>query len=334
MWIYAPAALLFLVLCWRVLRERRKFGNAVLLGLTALCALAAWLYSLVRSDAVAGTAVAVSLLAVGAAGLPLLTCLLLVNGLRLVRKEGRSPTNLFSLMAAVCVVAVVALVVAAAVVRTPALFGAGATALALTCYVSFLFLCFVTYSFLYARLQVRRRADYVVVLGSGLIGGSTVPPLLAGRLDRAREVHAQLARRGPAPVLIASGGQGPDEKLPESHAMADYLIGRGFPEDLILREDKSTSTEENLRFSKALMRQEKPGFRCVIVTSNYHAFRAALTARRLGIRGQVVGSRTARYFWPNAVIREFAAVLVAYRRVNIAMCLLFVAGGVAVWALS
>ncbi|APY89784.1 YdcF family protein [Streptomyces alfalfae] len=332
MLVYAPAALLFLLFCWRMLRESRRFGNAVILGLAAVCGLIAWMSRLLRSGSTTGTVIACALLALGALGILVLTCLLFLNGLRMVRKEGRSPTNLLSLMAALAIVGVIALVVTASLVRSPVLLGAGAAALGLSGYLSFLFLCFVCYAFLYGRLRVRRKAGFVVVLGSGLIGGDTVPPLLASRLDRARSVHAMLSRRGGPPVLITSGGQGPDEKLPESHAMADYLTARGFPAELIEREDRSTTTEENLRFSKAIMERADPGYRCVVVTNNYHAFRAALTARRTGVRGQVVGSPTAAYFWPNATIREFAAVLVAYKRINTAVCLLFVLAGVLVWA--
>ncbi|MEV0126243.1 YdcF family protein [Streptomyces sp. NPDC050703] len=315
-----------------MLRESRRFGNAVILGLAAVCGLIAWMSRLLRSGSTTGTVIACALLALGALGILVLTCLLFLNGLRMVRKEGRSPTNLLSLTAALAIVGVIALVVTASLVRSPVLLGAGTAALGLSGYLSFLFLCFVCYAFLYGRLRVRRKAGFVVVLGSGLIGGDTVPPLLASRLDRARSVHAMLSRRGGAPVLITSGGQGPDEKLPESHAMADYLTARGFPAELIEREDRSTTTEENLRFSKAIMERADPAYRCVVVTNNYHAFRAALTARRTGVRGQVVGSPTAAYFWPNATIREFAAVLVAYKRTNTAACLLFVLAGVLVWA--
>ncbi|WP_306338632.1 YdcF family protein [Streptomyces sp. KL118A] len=332
MLLYAPAALLFLVFCWRMVRERRRFGNAVFLGLAALCGLAAWMYQLVSSGSTTGLVVASTLLALGAVGILILVGLLFLNGLQMVRKEGRSPSNLLSLMGALCIVAVVALAITAAVLRTPVLIGLGTAALGLACYLSFLFLSFVVYAFLYGRMRIRRKADYVVVLGSGLLGGSTVPPLLASRLERAREVHAQLSKGGSAPLLIASGGQGPDEDVPESHAMADYLVERGFPAELIEREDRSTTTDENLRFSKAIMEKTGPGYRCVVVTNNYHAFRAALMARRAGVKGQVVGSTTAAYFWPNATIREFVAVLVAYKRTNIAMCLLFVLVGVLAWA--
>ncbi|MFD8616092.1 ElyC/SanA/YdcF family protein [Streptomyces sp. NPDC059513] len=331
MLVYAPAALLLLVFCVSVLHDRRKFSNAVVLGLAVLCALAAWLYRLIRSESTSGAVAAWALLTLGVVAVLLLTYFLFVNGVRMLRKEGRSPSNLLSLGAALAIVGVVALLAAAVSVRSPALIAVAAATGGLALYFSFLFLCFVCYAFLYGRLRVRRKADFVVVLGSGLIGGSTVPPLLASRLRRGRAVHARLARRGGSPILITSGGQGPDEKLPESHAMADHLVAEGFPAHLIRREDRSTNTEENLRFSKAIMEEAKPDYRCVVVTNNYHAFRAALTARRMEIRGQVVGSPTAAYFWPNATLREFAAVLVDYRRINVVLCSLIVLGGVLVW---
>ncbi|MCQ1577609.1 YdcF family protein [Streptomyces parvus] len=331
---FAPAALLFLVFCVSVLRERRKFSNAVVLGLAVLCALGALLYHLVSSESPSVPYVVGALVALGAVALLVLVCFLFLNGVRMLRKEGRSPSNLLSLLAAVAILGVVALLITTAVLRTPVLIGVATAAGGLAVYFSFLFLCFVCYAFLYGRLRVRRKADFVVVLGSGLIGGSTVPPLLASRLKRGQAVHARLAKRGASPVLITSGGQGPDEKLPESHAMADHLVARGFPAELIEREDRSTNTEENLRFSKAIMEKAKPDYRCVVVTNNYHAFRAALTARRIGIRGQVVGSPTAAYFWPNATLREFTAILVDYRRSNAAMCVIIVLGGVAAWYAS
>ncbi|MEU6628201.1 YdcF family protein [Streptomyces parvus] len=331
---FAPAALLFLVFCVSVLLERRKFSNAVVLGLAVLCALGALLYHLVSSESPSVPYVVGALVALGAVALLVLVCFLFLNGVRMLRKEGRSPSNLLSLLAAVAILGVVALLVTAAVLRTPVLIGVATAAGGLAVYFSFLFLCFVCYAFLYGRLRVRRKADFVVVLGSGLIGGSTVPPLLASRLKRGQAVHARLTKRGASPVLITSGGQGPDEKLPESHAMADHLVARGFPAELIEREDRSTNTEENLRFSKAIMEKAKPDYRCVVVTNNYHAFRAALTARRVGIRGQVVGSPTAAYFWPNATLREFTAILVDYRQSNAAMCVIIVLGGVAAWYAS
>jgi uncharacterized SAM-binding protein YcdF (DUF218 family) len=129
--------------------------------------------------------------------------------------------------------------------------------------------------------------------------------------------------------MITSGGQGPRERLPEARAMADYLIQRGIPRDRIECEERSRNTEQNLRFSKTIMQEWTPGYRCVVVTSNFHVFRAAITARRTGVNGQVVGSPTAAYFWPSATIREFAAVFLSHKVVNLGICLLLVLFGLA-----
>ena len=54
----------------------------------------------------------------------------------------------------------------------------------------------------------RRGADYIVVLGAGVIG-TRVTPLLAARIDRGIE----LLHCNPNAALIMSGGQGPGEDL-------------------------------------------------------------------------------------------------------------------------
>ncbi|MEV1025673.1 YdcF family protein [Streptomyces sp. NPDC050264] len=331
---YAPSLVCLLVCCFGVVRDRRRVSNAVFLGLALVFAAAALFLRLASRKPQLGHDMAVALLVLAALGIVTLAWFLLANGITMVRKEGRSPGNLLSLGAGIVLVALVALLITALVLHTHTLVVVAGTAVALAGYVGFLFLCFLLYATLYERLRIRRAADYVVVLGSGLVGGSTVPPLLASRLDRARKEHATLSRRGKRPVLLTSGGQGPDEELPESHAMADYLVARGFPADLIEREDRSTTTEENLTFSKALMQKARPDYRCVIVTNNYHVFRAAVTARRTGVRGHVVGAPTAAYFWPSAVMREFVAILLTYRRTNAAIFLLLLLGGLFIWWLG
>ncbi|MFE6888346.1 YdcF family protein [Streptomyces sp. NPDC057694] len=331
---FVPSLVCLFLFCAGVVRDRRRVSNAVLLGLSVVFAGIALFLKLASEREELGRSLALALLMLAVLGVITLAWFLIVNGITMVRKEGRSPANLLSLGAGLALVALLALLGTALALHTHTLLVAAATAVALSGYVAFLFLCFIVYGGLYARLRIRRRADFVVVLGSGLIGGTTVPPLLASRLDRARKEHARLSRKGRRPVLVASGGQGPDEKLPESHAMADYLVAEGFPADLIEREDRSTTTDENLTFSKALMEKANPDYRCVIVTNNYHVFRAAVTARRTGVRGQVVGAPTASYFWPSAMIREFVALLVSYRRTNAALFLLVLLSGLFIWWLG
>ncbi|WP_327673448.1 YdcF family protein [Kitasatospora sp. NBC_00458] len=317
---YAPAAFFFALCGIGVLRDRRQFSNAVLLGLAMSFLALALLAELRKAPTLVAGLVAVAIILIPATGTLALIGFLISNGLTMVRKEGWRPANLLSLLAGLGILSVIGLLVAALATHSVRLGIVAGTAVLVVGYISFLFVCFVGYAFLYGRHRPRRDVDFVVVLGSGLIGGERVPPLLASRLDRGREVYEQQAARGNPPVLITSGGQGPDEKLPESHAMADYLVERGFPAEHLVREDRSRTTEENLLLSKVIMEQAGPDYRCVIVTNNFHAFRAALTARKTGVNGQVFGSRTAAYYWPSATIREFAAVFLAHKLVNFGIC--------------
>ncbi|MFR1802561.1 MAG: YdcF family protein [Faecalispora jeddahensis] len=91
----------------------------------------------------------------------------------------------------------------------------------------------------------RKRVDYIVVLGSGLIDGK-VPPLLAGRVDAALRYAARQKRKtGREPCLIMSGGQGADEPRPEAEAMREYAMEKGYPAELVLAETQSKNTKEN-----------------------------------------------------------------------------------------
>jgi uncharacterized SAM-binding protein YcdF (DUF218 family) len=72
----------------------------------------------------------------------------------------------------------------------------------------------------------------------------------------------------------------------------------------------------------------RPTYRCLIVTNNFHAFRAALTARKAKVNGQVIGSPTAAYYWPTATIREFVAILFTHKYLNGGICLLIAVGAI------
>ena len=322
MFAFKAAAVVLVLFALAVLRDRRSFANAVLLGLTlALLALgtAEWL---ARSHDPAGRLVLLAVFLLVAAGPFIVAGYLVLNGVTMVAREGTRLTSLLPLLAGGGILAVIALELATPLAGSDELALSATIVMLLSGYVSFQCVSFVLYGFLYGRLGVPRHAGFVVVLGSGLLDGWRVSPLLASRLNRGRVIYQGLAAGGHDPVLIVSGGKGSDEQVSEAEAMAGYLTERGVPADRIQLEDQSESTEENLAYSKAMMDQLRPEARCVIVTSNYHVFRAAMIARRAGVRGQVTGARTAGYYWPGATLREFAAVLLSHRAVNLAICVL------------
>lgn len=322
------SALAFLVFVVGVAREPRSFGNAVLLGLAlALGALGVAERLADAPERPAHLLLWALLLAV-ALGPLLVGCFLVANGVTMIRREPLRPMTLLSLLMGLSVFLVIGLDIAAERAGDLKLSLFATVANLVFGYVSFLLVSYVLYAFGYGLLARTGGADFVVVLGAGLRPDGGVPPLLASRLDRGRQVWAELDRRAGEfkPLLIVSGGKGDDERVPEASAMAAYLTARGFPADRLLLEDRSRSTEENLLFSKAIMEEIRPGARVTVVTSDFHAFRAALLARRLGIQGQVTGARVAGYYRPSAVLREFAAVFLRYRVINLGICAVLVAG--------
>ncbi len=179
---------------------------------------------------------------------------------------------------------------------------------------------FMANVFLYQFFPRRYKANYLIVLGAGLINGDKVSRLLGNRIDAAIKFANKQVKKGrPMPKIVFSGGQGPDEKLSEARAMADYAIEKGWDPDLVILEDKSRNTLQNMQFSKALIQedygQENPYIK--FFSNNYHIFRAGLYAKAAGLAANGVGAPTKFYFLPNALIREFVAVFLMHKKRHI-----------------
>jgi uncharacterized SAM-binding protein YcdF (DUF218 family) len=287
----------------------QPFRRSVLLALSVVSLGSAVMCRLAVPHGPLWTSAATALAVVAVCGVLVLAALLVGDGLLLIRSQGVAPPQLAALTAGAGLAALSALTVLAFCCPSGHLLAVACIVLdAPAAYLALLFVLFLGHVVLSGRLRPRRVADYVVVLGAGLVDGE-VPPLLAGRLERGLAVYQALLARGCRPTLITSGGRGPDEERSEAEAMAAYLAARGVPDDRILREDRSRNTEENLANSARIMRRADPGYRCTVITSDFHAFRTALLMRRLGVRGTAAGAWTAPSYWLAAALREFVAVL-------------------------
>ncbi len=165
-----------------------------------------------------------------------------------------------------------------------------------------------------ARYEPEPDKDFIIILGCGIRKDGMPSPLLRGRIDRALAfAEKQKAVTGKEPIFVTSGGQGPDECVSESAAMKGYLLEKGIPAERIIEEDRSTSTFENMKFSKEKIQAVDPAGKVAFATTNYHVFRSGLYARRVKMRAVGMGARTRWYFWPNAAVREFVGLLTAHR---------------------
>lgn len=168
--------------------------------------------------------------------------------------------------------------------------------------------------------------DFIIVLGAGLLNGNEVSPLLASRIDRAIDFYQkQVTTSGNHPLIICSGGQGGDEKIPEGVAMRDYVIQKGINPDDVIAEDKSVNTIQNFSFSKKIVdRYDLDPNNGIFVSNNYHIYRATAYAKNAGMNISGIGSKTSGFFLPNAIIREFIAILMKHKIANLLIILLFI----------
>ena len=148
--------------------------------------------------------------------------------------------------------------------------------------------------------------DVVIVLGAGLRSDYTVSPHLFWRLLEAIEYY----QVNPDAMIIVCGGLGAGRTVTEAEAMALHLIENGIPEESIILEDRSTTTEENLAFAKEILDGYFPdGFRAVLISNDFHIFRAVRLAELAGMYVNHRGGFTPRFTIPVNYLRESAAVV-------------------------
>ena len=243
---------------------------------------------------------------------------LIYNGIVMIRKEGKHLSQLLSLGLGIVILLGEAAFVATVFGfylsdRVPteadfyhsAYYITGAIISVSVIYGSVAFLIFMIYTLFLQLIPRKKDFDYVIIHGAGLLDGKRVSKLLADRLDKAIEVY----RKDPTPPkLIPSGGQGEDESLSEAEAMRAYLIEKGIPESDIILESQSTTTLENLQYSKQILDRMEGRKYTALVTSNYHVYRALRYCRKIHLTCTGIGSHVAFYYWPSALIREFIAI--------------------------
>ena len=255
---------------------------------------------------------------------------LLFNGFILLKKEGFSKANLLSPIMGIVILFFFVLMWIRAGLVTNEFFFTNHWINILVMFIiytyiifGFAFLGFMMYSCVYLWLPKKQHYDFIIIHGAGLLNGEKVTPLLKRRIDKAVQAFHQ--SKNPYIRLIASGGQGSDEKISEAQAMYNYLVEQtDVPKEAILLEEKSTTTYENLLFSKELGEQFVENPRFLFVTNDYHVFRTSTYARQIGMQGDGLGCSTASYYIPSAFIREYVAMCVKMKKLFIGFELLYV----------
>ena len=315
--LYIITGIVIVAFIFSMLRDNRSMWNPALLIIGVFFSY----LSLVQLFYTSGDEnVYMITLAAGFLGVPFLVFLsgifLIYNGFVLLKREGKSKVNYLSLGMGILIIAFYIMIFVRAYGTDNYIFYQNPWLNIFFIFViysyvifGFAFAGFFLYSLLYNFIPKRKNYDFIIIHGAGLLNGERVTPLLKRRIDKA--VEAFKKSRNSNIKLIASGGQGADEKISEARAIFNYLMEEtDVPGKAVLLEDQSKTTYQNLLFSKKLGESLVENPRFLFVTNDYHVFRTSTYAKKIGIRGDGLGCSTASYYLPSAFIREYVALCV------------------------
>lgn len=304
LFVCSPAILFGVLFLVSFIREPRQFRNAIWLLLFLLSSSTLFLLRFGQEWMV----MPILLLIVITPAVVIL--FLIINAGVVIHHEGLSFATLLPGLFAFALISYILLYPLLAIFHAPSwLITFGSLIVVEGFWFFFTFTALLLYSWLYRILPRKRVYDFIIVHGAGLLGDKPTP-LLKGRLDKALKLWNKQHQYG---KLIVSGGKGSDEIVSEAEAMNNYYIHEcQVPQESVLLENRSTTTMENLKFSKELIASlgftGPKSYRAALVTSDYHVFRASEYAHQIGLTADGVGSHTKGYYWPTAFIREFVAI--------------------------
>ncbi|MGN1098462.1 MAG: vancomycin high temperature exclusion protein [Clostridia bacterium] len=128
--------------------------------------------------------------------------------------------------------------------------------------------------------------DCIVVLGAGLWNENTPSPILNDRLVQGIELY----RLGVAPKILMSGDHGRRE-YDEVNLMKSFAVERGVPSEDIFMDHAGFSTYESMYRCRDIFQAKK----IIIVTQEYHLYRALYIANALGLEAYGVASDPREY---------------------------------------
>ena len=156
----------------------------------------------------------------------------------------------------------------------------------------------------YANYKADDGAQTVIVLGCKVYG--TKPSrYLKNRCKKA----AEYLEENPDAVAVLSGGQGYDEDISEAQCMENVLTKLGIDKSRLIKEEKSTSTSENIAFSKAVIEKKGLSKSVLVVTNEFHEYRAKLICDKNGLDFHSSCSHSSFYTFLTYHTREMAALL-------------------------
>lgn len=150
--------------------------------------------------------------------------------------------------------------------------------------------------------------DCIVVLGCQVRDDGSLSPMLRDRLMRSLELY----EAGAAPKLLMSGDHGREE-YDEVGAMKQYAVDHGVPSENVFMDHAGFSTYETVYRAKEVFEADK----IIIVTQEYHLYRALYIAEQLGV--DAYGASSDYNTYAGQSMRELREILARCK--DFAMCI-------------
>lgn len=160
-----------------------------------------------------------------------------------------------------------------------------------------------------AQYKSPKNAKAIIVLGCK-VNGDKPSRMLIRRLEGAYE----FLKDNKDVICVVSGGKGSDEKISEAQAMKNYLLEKGISPDMIITEDKSNNTYENMEKSAEILKGYNIN-NIAIVTDGFHQYRASFIAEKFGMESSAINAKTdmlTKWLIPTYWVREWLAVSYEY----------------------
>ena len=141
----------------------------------------------------------------------------------------------------------------------------------------------------YGRKDDKTKTDVAIVLGAGTTE-SYVSPVYRERINHA----VNLYKEGYVDYIILTGGVSKGREHSDAYIAKSYALTQSVPEEVILIEERSTITEENLENAKEIM-DEYSLTTAIIVSDPLHMKRAMLMAKDYGINSYTSPTPTTMY---------------------------------------
>lgn len=146
------------------------------------------------------------------------------------------------------------------------------------------------------KISEKENFDCILILGAG-IWGNNPSPMLEDRLIQGISLY----KEGIAPKIIMSGDHGKEE-YNEVQVMKDYAIKEGVPSEDIFMDHAGFSSYDSIYRAKEIFGAKK----ILIITQQYHLYRALHIAKKLELEAYGVASNLREY--PNQLFREIREI--------------------------